>query len=74
MHLKVTFSVGADAARRIADAVPSARVSGGRCTVSLDGEGPSDVAAHAREMLDKVRKAMETAKDFKQRERPQAAA
>ncbi len=53
--LKITFRADRETTSKIKEAVPSARVRGGVCEVKIEGEQPSEVAATAKALLEKIR-------------------
>jgi len=53
--LKITFRAGRETIARIREAIPSARVSGGVCHVSLEAKEPAEMAEKARVLLEKLR-------------------
>ena len=63
--LKITFRDDRRTAAKIAEKVPSAVVRGGLCVVSIEGDGPGDVAEKARAVLEQVRSVESASKGFK---------
>jgi hypothetical protein len=53
--LKITFRANRETARRIRELIPSAVVRGGACVVNIEAQEPSEVAARAKEVLEKIR-------------------
>ena len=53
--LKITFRADRETTRRIKELVPSAVLRKGSCEVSIEADGPSEVAAQAKGILEKIR-------------------
>ena len=71
VELKVSFKVSAATARKIKERYPSASIRQGGCSVVMSGENPAEVAAMAKELLEKVREVVASTKDFKKAESTQ---
>ncbi len=56
--LKITFRADRETTSKIKEVVPSARVRGGVCEVRIEAEQPSEVAARAKALLEKIRTAV----------------
>ena len=57
--LKISFRADRATAARVKQAVPWAVVRNGACELKIEGEQPGEVADKAREVLEKLRTALE---------------
>jgi hypothetical protein len=55
LALKITFRADSQAAARIRELLPTARVSGGVCRVELEATEPAEMAEKAKALLEKLR-------------------
>lgn len=55
VELRVTFRADTATAKLIKKSVPSAVLKGNACEIVIEGDGPSEVARKAKEVLEKVR-------------------
>jgi hypothetical protein len=69
VDLKISIRADKATAERIKRLVPSAKVVGGNCELRVTGERPSEVAEKAEEIMEKLREAVSSPKDFKTSER-----
>ncbi len=55
VELRIAFRTDAATSRKIKEAIPSAQVKAGGCELRISAQRPEDVAARAKEVLEKVR-------------------
>ncbi|MDV3277248.1 MAG: hypothetical protein LYZ69_02130 [Nitrososphaerales archaeon] len=65
IHLKISLKTDRATASRVKQAFPSARLKGGICELTIEGKEPSEVAAKAREMTEKLQTVITPPKGFK---------
>jgi hypothetical protein len=65
IHLKISLKTDKATASRVKEAFPGVRMKSGSCEFIIEGKEPSDVAARAKELTEKLQAVVSPPKGFK---------